>query len=134
MTSEPRILRTLPGEVDHREPWAGELEFFRSRDDVAGMAAEDGMVVLNPFSKLTDNQKAAVLLNEAARVFMERKGVIPQFDLTEAQAEAFAAYGPIAAQRATIAARILSDDPSALAPTEEQLAFVRLLAQEMGVA
>ena len=133
MTGEPRIVRVLPGRVEQREPWPAEIDFFRAHPNVAGMATEDGRVVLSPFSQLTDSQQAAVALNEAARVFMERESLIPCFDLTPAQAIAFANYGPIEAQRATIAARLLSGDPSATSPTEQQIAFVRTLAKAMKV-
>jgi hypothetical protein len=134
MITKPQLVRMLPGKVEQREPWPSEVKFFRKHPHVEGMAAEDGRAVLNPFSKLTEVQKAAVALNEAARIFMERKRLVPSFGLTRAQADAFAAYGPITAQRATIAGRLLSRDPSALAPTSEQLAFVRNLAQKMGIS
>jgi hypothetical protein len=75
-----------------------------------------------------------VALNEAARVIMRRKNFQPQFSLTSEQRTAFASYGPPEAVKATVAARILSGDPSALAPTAEQLAFVDRLACEMGIS
>jgi hypothetical protein len=40
---------------------------------------------------------------------------------------------PLECIKATIAARILSGDPSALTPTSEQIAFVLRLAREMGI-
>ena len=133
MTSAPRIVCLLSGDVEQREPWPSEVEFFGNHPHVAGIAAEDGRVVLSPFCDLTDNQKAAVALNEAARVVMVREGLVPDFRLTLAQASAFAIYGPIDAQRATIAARLLSGDPSALEPTAEQVEFVRSLRQLMKI-
>ena len=133
MTGEPDTVGVLPGGVEQREPWPGEVEFFRSRPDVTGMVAEDGRVVLNPLCQLTESQKAAVLLNEAARAFMVREEMIPEFHLTQAQTTAFASYGSIQAQRATIAARLLSGDPSALEPTLEQVEFVQRLGQAMNI-
>tara|TARA_B100000676_G_scaffold245248_1_gene247649 strand:+ start:538 stop:957 length:420 start_codon:yes stop_codon:yes gene_type:complete len=133
VTGDPRIIAVLPGGVEQREPWPSEIEFFRSRLDVTGMAADDGKVILSPFSQLTESQKKAVALNEAARIFMDREGLTPEFALTPAQEVAFAIYGPMQARRETIAARLLSGDPTALAPTGEQIAFVRVLAIAMGI-
>jgi hypothetical protein len=53
--------------------------------------------------------------------------------LTDEQRKTFANYGPIEDIKATIAARIISHDPSALKPTADQLRFVKQLAQHMGV-
>ena len=58
----------------------------------------------------------------------------PEFALTPEQEEAFKDYGPLDAIKTTLAARILSGDPSALLPTAEQIAFVARLAHEMGVS
>ena len=130
----PDVIEVLPGDVPMRLPFESEMEFFRERPDVAGYAAEDGMVVLNPWSGLSVDEKAAVALNEAARVFMRRHGIRPSFSLTEEQARAFADYGPEECQKATIAARLLSGDPSALKPNADQEAFVSNLASAMGFA
>lgn len=98
------------------------------------MAADDNAVVLNPYTTLSPQEKDAVALNEAARVVMRtRSSLQPLFSLTTEQIAAFSSYGPPEAIRATIAARLLSGDPSALAPTEEQAAFVLLLAREIGL-
>jgi hypothetical protein len=76
----------------------------------------------------------AVALNEAARVVMSRREHLrPEFQLTPEQGAAFANYGSGEAIRATVAARLLSGDPSALTPTPEQIAFVVRLAGEMRV-
>ncbi|OAN44962.1 hypothetical protein [Magnetospirillum moscoviense] len=56
MTDAPRIIGMLPGGVEQREPWPGEVDFFRRRPDVTGMAAEDGRVVLSPFCQLIESQ------------------------------------------------------------------------------
>lgn len=113
----------------------GEEDYFKKNPHVAGMAAEDDRIVMNPYSKLTDSEKQAVMLNEAARVHM-RKGLMPapRFALTPEQEKAFAAYSTNPVDRAsTVAARILSGDPSALSPTPEQAAYVQQLRQFMGV-
>lgn len=130
---EPRIIRLLADGIAWREPGPSENEFFSKRPEVAGMATEDDCVILNPYSTLNEREKEAVLMNEAARVFMRRSGLCPTFSLTPQQHSSFANYGPMESIKATIAARILSGDPSALEPTDEQLAFVRELKNRMGL-
>ena len=112
-----------------------EDDFFKKNPTVAGMAAEDDTIIMNPYSPLTDIEKESVKLNEAARVHM-RKGLIspPNFSLTPEQEKAFASYGKDSVDRtSTIAARLLSGDPSALAPTPEQIEYVQRLRKLMGV-
>jgi hypothetical protein len=115
----------------------GEDKYFRENPQVTGMAAEDDKIVLNPYSKLGEKERQAVMLNEAARVHM-RRGLMqsPRFMLTPEQEKAFSSYGGgknIDAIRQTIAARLLSGDPSALKATPEQLEYVQQLRQFMGV-
>ena len=113
----------------------GEDEYFKSNPHVAGMAAEDNKVILNPYSKISDKEKEAVLRNEAARVHM-RSGLMPKpnYDLTPDQAEAFKTYGngDADAIKQTIAARIFSGDPSAKTPTAAQIEYVNQLKQFLG--
>lgn len=114
--------------------YPGEDEYFRANPHVAGMAAEDDRVILNPYSKLAAHEKRAVAVNEAARILMRHEGA-PDFALTPEQ-EAFLdgteyRKAPAEERRATIAARILSGDPSAGAPTPEQGAFVAQIANRM---
>lgn len=130
----PRTILILAGGVPLREPWPSEEEFLRSRPDVAGLASDDGAVVINPYCLLSEKEIEAVALNEAARVVMStRVDLRPDFALTPEQEAAFVNYGPREAVKATVAARILSGDPSALIPTAEQTAFVMRLAREMGL-
>ena len=130
--NSPKVIRLLSGGIPLREPWPAELDFFQSRPDVKGMAAEDGAVVLNPYSALSDLEMCAVALNEAARIFMiQHREHRPTFELTDKQKRAFFSYGPEDAVKETIAARILSGDPSALDFTPEQLAFVDSLRTAM---
>ena len=99
---------------------------------MAGLAAEDGTVVLSPYAELSDKQMQVVALNEAARVFMMQNRILrPTFKLTKKQKEKFASYGPVQAVKETIAARILSGDPSALNSTRAQLLFVKRLRRAM---
>ena len=131
---KPLHVGYLPGGVRLREAWPSEDEFFLSRRDVSGLAADDNCVVLNPYADLSRAQLDAVALNEAARVVMRRSHIRPTFTLTDEQTAAFKGYGSLEDVRATIAARILSGDPTALTPTLDQIQFVSRLAREMGLS
>lgn len=113
----------MPGIISLREPTPSEIEFFKKNTHVGGMAAEDDKVILNPFSKLTDAEKEAVALNESARIYMRRNHA-PTFEITPEQKAAFKNYGSEDDIKSTIAARILSGDPSAGNATEEQIKYV----------
>ena len=115
--------------------YPGEDDYFKKNPHVAGMAAEDNRIIMNPYGTLTDAEKQAVMMNEAARVHM-RVGNIdpPRFALTPEQESAFAKYSQDPVDRAsTVAARLLSGDPSALKPTSEQQDYVQQLRKFMGV-
>ena len=122
--------------VGMREPYESELEYFKKNPNVAGMAAEDDKIILNPYSTLKPQEQESVKLNEAARVHM-RRGMLPapRYELTPEQQKAFSTYGTgnIDDIRQTLAARLLSGDPSALTPTPEQQDYVKQLRQFMGV-
>jgi len=115
--------------------YPGEEAYFKENPHVAGMAAEDDKIIMNPFSTLKDKEKQAVMMNEAARVHMRNKLIdAPNYELTPLQAEKFASYSKDPNDiKQTIAARILSGDPSAGEATPEQLAYVAKLRQFMGV-
>lgn len=108
-----------------RLPSESELAYFRSQPSVAGMASEDGKIVMNPFAPETVNRDA-VRRNEAFRLLLRKRNVQPEFQLTEAQKARFTgtAYEDERFLKQTIAARIYSGDPSAEA-TEEQKRWVR---------
>jgi len=113
----------------------GEEDYFRKNPHVTGMAAEDDKIILNPYSTLTDREKQFLMLNEAARVHM-RKGLMPapRFNLTPEQEQRFSGYSKnLDDIRQTVAARILSGDPSAGAASPEQLEYVQQLRQFMGI-
>ena len=112
-----------------------EDEYFKANPNVAGMAADDDKVIINPYSKISEKEKEAVMLNEAARVHMRNKMIdAPNYDLTPEQAEKFGSYSQDPNDiRQTIAARILSGDPSAGQPTQAQQEYVNRLRQFMGV-
>jgi|VirMetMinimDraft_7_1064189.scaffolds.fasta_scaffold247729_2 hypothetical protein len=114
--------------------YPGEDDYFKKNPHVAGMAAEDDRIIMNPYSTLNDAEKEAVKTNEAARVHMRRNFDPPRFSLTPEQQKNFGEYSKDEADiRATIAARILSNDPSAGAATPEQTEYVNRLRQFMGV-
>lgn len=106
-----------------RDPFESELEFFKKNKHVGGMATEDGKVILNPFSSLSPAEKEAVALNESARLYLRRIGA-PSFSLTDAQKSKFKEYGSEDDIKSTIAARILSNDPSVSDATDQQIKYV----------
>lgn len=105
--------------------YPGEDSYFKSNPHVAGMASEAGDIVLNPYSA-PDVDRGAVARNEAFRLMLRDRKVVPKFALTNEQKRAFAGT-PYEkdedALKATIAARIYSGDPSAK-PTMEQVDWV----------
>ena len=106
-----------------RPPYEGEDTYFKENPGVAGMAAADNRITLNPYSKLTPEQQQAVARNEAARLFMKSQKFKFDFDPTPEQRKAFqgTAYEKDEdALRATLVARILTNDPSAGVPTPRQ--------------
>ncbi len=120
-----------------RSPFKGELDFFRERPEVAGMATEDAKIILNPFSSLSDKEKRSVAINEAIRLYMKDNEVQPDFELTDEQKKLFEGTeyaADEAAAKQSILARILSGDPSARNATLDQtLAAQKLKAQLMNL-
>lgn len=105
-----------------KDLFPGEDTYFSKNPHVTGMAAETGDIILNPHSPAGVNHDA-VAKNEALRLLLREKAVIPQFNLTEEQQSYFQGtpyQGRDADSKATIAARIYSQDPSAKATTEQQ--------------
>ena len=116
-----------------RKPFSGEDAFFKSRPEVGGMAAEDGKIILNPYSPLKDQEKAQVAKNEAIRLWMRDNKPKIQFDVNDKQVQSFAgteyASDPQALKE-TIVARILTGDPSAQA-SKEQVAAANEIMQKI---
>lgn len=107
-----------------RPLYPGEDAFFKSRPDVAGRAAEDDYVTINPYSPLSEQEKNAVRVNEASRIYMNQHGV-PNISLTREQEQNLAGLDTYANadpqyRKATILARILSGDKTGGIPTMEQ--------------
>lgn len=122
--------------IEIRNPFKSELDYFERNPKVAGMAASDNKIIINPFSGLMDEQKRFVAINEAARVWMRTKDDFkPNFELTQQQKDFLDTTDYAGAsdqdRMATIAARILSGDPSAGQPTPEQMMFVMDLKRAM---
>lgn len=110
--------------------YPGEDQYFKNNPDVTGMAADDNKVIINPYSSLSEQEKAAVYENEAARIQMREQGV-PNVSLTKEQEATLAGTtykdAPDEDRKATILARILSGDKSGGIPTLEQSEAVKKL-------
>lgn len=118
MANDPRMM----GYSVRQDLYPSEDQFFRANPSTAGMASESGHVVLNPYSGPEVNRDA-VARNEAMRLYMRQRGIVPDFPVTEQQRSYFAgtAYGQDeGAMKSTVAARIYSGDPSANATPEQQ--------------
>ena len=117
-----------------RTPYKSELTFFKERPEVAGMAAEDNKIILNPFSTLSPQEKMAVAKNEALRIYMRQNEISPNFDLTSSQQKMFAGTeyekDPVSAKQ-SILARILSNDPSAKDATLDQTLEAQKLQEQI---
>lgn len=127
---------TLPKGVKSRDLYEGEAKYFKANPEVAGMATEDGKVILNPYTGLTPKEYEAVAKNEGTRLAIRNSKNKPMFVLTDTQKKMLEGTTyknmDIEAQRATIAARLLSGDPSAGKATAEQLAYIKQIQEEMG--
>jgi hypothetical protein len=114
--------------------YPGEDEYFKAHPEVTGMAAEDNQVIINPYSKLTAQQKEGIRMNETARLAMRNGYKRPTFDLTPEQQEFFSTIQdgkPYSEDlqdiRETIIGRILSGDDSAGNVTPEQKKYAEEL-------
>jgi hypothetical protein len=120
-----------------REPYPGELEYFRKSPHVGGMATEDGRIILNPYSPLQPHEKASVVQNEAARLAMHGMAQPPMMNKQQsgylATADGGKPYGGgnDRAQRETIIGRALSGDPSAGQLSPEQTAYAAEVARRI---
>ena len=101
----------------YRQPYVSESAFFAANPHVAGMAAADDRVILNPRAGLDEVGKKAVFDNERTRILLRH---FPMFDgvrLSPEQERKFARYGGPVDRIHTVLARLLSGDPSAGEPT-----------------
>lgn len=124
-----------------RKPFPGEMEFFRKYPNVAGMAAEDNAIVLNPFTKLSKKEQQSVAINEAVRLFMKKNKINLEFRIEPSQEKMFKDFEARgipgertdADIRATLIGRIISGDPSAKNVTDEQKKAAEIIAHRMGL-
>jgi hypothetical protein len=122
-----------------REPVPSEQVFFALNPNVGGYAAEDGAIVLNEGARnedryLSNRELGGVARNEASRLYMRERNIIPDFSLTKDQELKFqgSAYGSNPeALKQSIAARIITGDPSAGKITQEQKDFSQSLLKQM---
>ena len=123
-----------------RDPYPSELEFFRKNPNVAGYAAPDNKVVVNPFNRLTPEENMALIENESARIFMRQdhsaRPTEQSFPLTPQQQKmpypkSPPPQDPQHALRSTVAARMVAGDPSAGRTTEAQEKFFEELRARM---
>jgi len=109
---------------------SGEETYFKENPHVTGMAAGDNSIILNPYSNLNEQQKQAVIKNEAIRLgIRNRKPDLSGFNMTQEQLNNFkgtpyenGGYDT----KATAISRILSGDLS-FRPTLEQIEFANKL-------
>lgn len=119
-----------------RKPFPGEDSFFKQRKEVAGMAAEDGKIVLNPYSANTPEQQKIVAQNEAMRLWMDQNKIEPKFNVTPDQKKLFlnTEYGKPENElhlKRSILARIATGDPSAGIPTDMQKKWAEWLKNKL---
>ena len=123
--------------VKRRNPFLSEMEYFSNHPEVAGMAAADDSVILNPMSGLNPRELESVAQNESARVRMRQMGSTPTFSLTPEQVKMFSGseYAKPENQmnaRRSILSRALSGDPSAGTLSKEQNAHLLELRKILG--
>lgn len=121
--ADQRVDEKLFGFKIRNKLFPGEDAFFKNRPEITGMAAGDGKIILNPYSKLSKQSFFSVAMNEALRLKMRKDNYNPpKFAITDKQKKFFEGTeyedNP-KFMRETILARIYSGDPSAMA-TEEQ--------------
>lgn len=126
----------LPRGIQMRKPYQGEMDYFSKNPKVAGMATEDGKVILNPYTQLKPDEYQSVAYNEAARLLIKKEPSLrPDFELTQQQQSFLDSSTYLNAsdedRKATIAARLMSGDPSAGAATAEQTLYVETLKRRL---
>ena len=118
--------------VPMRDPYDSEAEYFRRAPHVAGMAAEDGRIVMNPnMAARPRSEYDAVARNEALRIlFRSGRAPRPKYELTPEQSARFGAYSADPQDiRETLAARWMTGDPSAPLPDKGQGYYLNNLAR-----
>ena len=106
-----------------RSPNESELQFFRSKPEVSGYASPDGRIVLNPMSKLSEQEKQSVMMNEFYRLKMRNPLIGRPPPATPGQLARFQNYGGNSDISETMIARMLSGDPTAGEPSFAQRGY-----------
>ena len=118
-----------------RDLYKGEDEYFYNNQHVGGMATEDNHIIINPYSKLNNEERDSIRKNEAARLAMRNGYPRPSFELSTEQKEKFGQYSQDEQdQKETIIGRIISGDPSVGGITKEQQMYADELASVLKVA
>ena len=105
-----------------RDANPSEMDFFQTRPEVGGYAAEDGNVVLNPLSSLSPEEQQGVAQNEAVRLWLRGMPNKPTFNLSaEQEASPIGSYSKNPRDvMDTMMGRIATGDPSAGSVTPAQ--------------
>lgn len=119
-----------------RQPYPSESDYFKNNPSVAGMAAADNQVTLNPYSKNSAQQQRLVAKNEAIRLWLRENNVSPDFKISPEQLSYFSTtdYGKpenIDHLRHTIIARALTGDPSVGKLTAEQQSWANMIKERL---
>lgn len=121
-----------------REPYEDEHQYFKENPRVAGMATDDGRIIVNKHSGLKPIEQDALIKNEASRLLMREKGYKFDFDVTPEQMAPFQAMGDEYSKpenyhhlQSTILARIISGDPSAGNVTPQQQQWANRIRAEL---
>lgn len=117
-----------------REPFESERRYFYSNPNVGGMATEDKKIILNPYKTFTDVEKQSVIKNEALRLWMKDRNIVPNFELTPEQKQKFKGTPyekDDLALKQSILSRFLSGDPSAGILTKEQESWANKILEEL---
>ena len=113
-----------------RTPYESELNYFKTNPNISGMATEDKRIIINPFSKLDEYQQETVARNEAVRLWMKDRNIMPDFQLTDKQKEMFKGTPyerDEVSLKHSIISRIITGDPSFGDATPEQIGFSNLI-------
>jgi hypothetical protein len=100
-------LENLVNSYGIRKPYKSELEFFKKRPEVAGMATEDSKIILNPFSSNNPQEEQKSMFKGS------------EYETDEQSA------------KQSIIARFLTGDPSAGNVTKEQKDFADALKMKI---
>ena len=118
---------------DIRYPYENELlNMMSSR--IPGMMTQDQRVTFNPFTGLSSGQMDSVMQNEQARLMMQRTQPPFSGGPTQQQQSLFQGSPYEGNQKEmlrTILSRLLSRDPSAGQPTQQQSGQVDYLRRQM---